>query len=149
MNKAYIYSKMVVAGKTVATICFCSYSFSLKGAAKAEQWLDEAGNIKWSPNRGFDGNPVTKTLEAGTRIDRYGYEGGTFVSPEGIPYANGALALGTNLKTYIVYEVVKTVDVQAGKRASWFGEPRGGIQYEFSQYISQLLEQGIIRRVGP
>jgi hypothetical protein len=82
--------------------------------AKAEQWIDDAGNIIWPSNRGFAGNPVTKTLEVGKRIDRYGYEGGTFVSPEGIPYASRALAPGTNLKPYNVYEVVKPVDVQAG-----------------------------------
>lgn len=85
----------------------------------------------------------------GTKIDRYGYEGVTFVSSEGIPYENRALAPGTNLKPYNVYEVVKPVDVQAGKIAPWFGEPGGGIQYEFDQSISKLIEQEIIRRVGP
>lgn len=51
-------------------------------------------------------------------------------------------------KTEICFEVVKTVDVQAGKIAPWFGEKGGGIQYEFSKKISELLEQGILRKVG-
>ena len=43
------------------------------------------GSPIWPPNRGFDGNPTKVTLEPGTLIDRYGYDGGTFVSPKGIP----------------------------------------------------------------
>lgn len=88
------------------------------------------------------------TLKPGTRIDRYGYEGGTFASPQGTPYANRALAPRTESKPYNIYEVVKPVDVQGGKIASWFDQPGGGIQYEFSQSISKLLESGIIKKVG-
>ena len=55
--------------------------------------------------------------------------------------------IGTDQKPYTVFEVVKSVDVQAGKIAPWFGENGGGIQYEFSQKISDLLEQGILRKV--
>jgi len=62
---------------------FFSYSFSPKGTSKASQWVDEAGNIKWPKNDGFAGTSENITLKPGTRIDRYGYEGGTFVSPEG------------------------------------------------------------------
>jgi hypothetical protein len=50
---------------------------------------------------------VETTLKPGTRIDRYGYDSGTFVSPEGTPYANRALEPGTETKPYNVYEVVK------------------------------------------
>lgn len=80
-------------------------------------------------------------------IDRYGYDGGTFVSPKGIPYTERSLPLGTDKKPYTVFEVVKPIEVQAGKIAPWFGEKGGGIQYEFSQKISELLEQGILRKV--
>lgn len=120
-----------------------------EGITGAEKWVDDAGNIQWPPNRGFDGEPVKKILDIGTRIDRYGFEGGTFVSPEGLSYASRSLAPGTNLKPYNIYEIIKPIEVQAGKIAPWFGEPGGGIQYEFNQSISQLLENGIIRRVGP
>ena len=43
------------------------------------------------------------------------------------------MPIGTDKKPYTVFEVVKPVEVQAGKIAPWFGEKGGGIQYEFSQ----------------
>ena len=51
------------------------------------------GSPIWPPNRGFDGNPTKVTLEPGTLIDRYGYDGGTFVSPKGIPYTERSLPI--------------------------------------------------------
>ncbi len=57
-------------------------------------------------NDGFEGVAKQIELSPGTRIDRYGFETGTFVSPEGIPYGQLSLAPGTELKQYHVYEVV-------------------------------------------
>ena len=54
---------------------------------------------------------------------------------------------GTDKKPYTIFEVVKPVEVRSGKIAPWFGEKGGGIQYEFSNKISELLEQGILRKV--
>jgi hypothetical protein len=82
-------------------------------------------------------------------VDRYGYEGGTFVSPEGTPYENRSLAPGTETKPYNVYEVVQPVEVQGGEVAPWFGQPGGGIQYEFSDSIENLVNAGVLRRVKP
>ena len=104
------------------------------------RYYNPDGSPIWPPNRGFDGNPTQITLESGTLIDRYGYDGSTFVSPKGIPYTERSLPLGTDKKPYTVFEVVKPIKVQAGKIASWFGEKGVGIQYEFSQKISELLE---------
>lgn len=115
--------------------------------AKNNNWMDKSGNIIWPPDRGFDGKSVNQVLKLGTRVDRYGFEGGTFVSPEGTPYPSRSLAPGTNKKPYYVYEVIKPVEVQAGKIASWFGEPGGGIQYELSQSVKKLIEGGYLRRV--
>ena len=115
--------------------------------AENNNWVDKAGNIIWPPNRGLDGDAVIETLKPGTRIDRYGFEGGTFVSPEGIPYPSRALAPGTENKPYNVYEVIKPIEVQAGKIAPWFGEPGGGIQYELNLSVKKLIEGGFIRRV--
>lgn len=57
--------------------------------------------------------------------------------------------MNLRFENLVSYErcVVKPVNVQAGKIAPWFGEKGGGIQYEFSQKISELLEQGILRKV--
>lgn len=75
------------------------------------------------------------------------YDNGTFVSPKGTAYTERALPIGTDKKPYTVFEVVKPIEVQAGKIASWFGEKGGGTQYEFNQRISDLIEQGILRKV--
>ena len=116
-------------------------------SGSTSNYYNPDGSPIWPPNRGFDGNPTKVTLEPGTLIDRYGYDGGTFVSPKGIPYTERSLPIGTDQKPYTVFEVVKPVEVQAGKIAPWFGEKGGGIQYEFSQKISDLLQQGILRKV--
>lgn len=126
---------------------FFRYSFIPKGSGEAGQWVDEAGNIKWPKNDGFAGTPENITLKPGTRIDRYGYEGGTFVSPEGIPYEMRSLAPGTEVKPYHVYEVVKPVEGLGGKIAPWFNQPGGGIQYKLSNTIQELLDGGFIREV--
>lgn len=65
------------------------------------------GDIKWPINDGFDGVASNMKLKQGTRIDRYGFESSTFVSPECIPFEMRSLALGTITKPYHVYEVVK------------------------------------------
>ena len=43
---------------------------------------------------------------------------------------------------------MKLIEVHAGKISPWSGEKDGGIQYEFDQKISELLEQGILQKVG-
>ena len=116
-------------------------------SGSTSKYYNPDGNPIWPSNRGFEGNPITTTLKPCTLIDRYGYDGGTFVSPKGTPYTERALPIGTDKKPYTVFEVVKPVEVQAGKIAPWFGEKGGGMQYEFSQKISDLLEQGILRKV--
>jgi hypothetical protein len=80
------------------------------------QWFDKHGNPIWPSNRGFAGEPVTQILQPGTRVDRYGYDGGTFVSPEGTPYSQRALAPGTEKKPYTLFEVMKPIAVQGGKQ---------------------------------
>ena len=69
------------------------------------------------------------TLDNGVLIDRYGNPGGTFVSPEGIPYEQRALALHSDEAPYHKYEILIPFDVEAGKIAPWFDRPGGGTQY--------------------
>ncbi|RFB15389.1 DUF4237 domain-containing protein [Bacillus sp. HNG] len=111
------------------------------------KYYSSDGEINWPPNRGVLGKTETQILKPGTIIDRFGYEGGTFVSPYGVPYEMRALAPETFLKPYNVYVVTKPVNVQSGKIAPWFDEPGHGIQYEFDQSVKKLIEQGMLRRV--
>ncbi len=112
------------------------------------KYYNADGSPIWPENRGFDGQPESITLQPGDMVDRFGYDGGTFVSPLGTPYTNRALPKGTDAKPYTIFEVLKPVEVQGGKVASWFGEAGGGIQYEFMSPISELLDNGILRKVG-
>lgn len=104
------------------------------------------GKIDWPDNDGFIGTPGTITLEPGTRIDRFGDNYGTFVSPEGIPYKNRALAPETYKKQYTAYDVVQPLEnTLSGPIASHFNEPGGGLQFKLPNNIEALLKDGKIK----
>ena len=63
------------------------------------------------------------------KIDRYGTDNGLFVSPQGIPYEQRAVAPGTYNRPYSVFEVTEPINVKAGEIAPWFDELDGSIQY--------------------
>ncbi|WLF69132.1 peptidoglycan-binding protein [Clostridium septicum] len=112
------------------------------------------GEINWPGQHGdknidgfLNGKFYEVTLKPGEKIDRYGTDYGSFASPEGISYGERALAPGTDLKPYSVFEVIKPMKVKAGEIAPWFNETGGGIQYVLPDIIDELLDAGIIRRV--
>ena len=107
----------------------------------------KTGAINWPQNDGFASTPIDEVLQPGTRIDRYGSDFGSFTSPEGIPYEMRAVAPGTDLKPYSVFEVVEPINVKAGEIAPWFDEPGGGIQYLLPDTVDELLDAGILRRI--
>ena len=107
----------------------------------------KTGVINWSQNDGFASTPIDEVLQPGTRIDRYGSDFGSVTSPEGIPYEMRAVAPGTDLKPYSVFEVVEPINVKAGKIAPWFDESGGGIQYLLPDTVDELLDAGILRRI--
>jgi RHS repeat-associated protein len=102
----------------------------------------------YPPNQGFVGTPITQTLAAGVRIDRIGFEGGTFASPEGTPVPMRSLSPAAQGGPYNVYEVVKPFDVQSGTTAPWFGQPGTGTQYQLPTNVRQLIQSGQLKRVG-
>ncbi|ANX10949.1 hypothetical protein ABE41_002840 [Fictibacillus arsenicus] len=111
------------------------------------KYFTSEGEINWPPNRGVLGNTETTTLRPGTIIDRFGYEGGSFVSPYGVPYEMRALAPETYKKPYTVYVIAKPVEAQSGKILPWFDETGLGIQYEFNESVENLINKGILKRV--
>ncbi|WP_404460880.1 T7SS effector LXG polymorphic toxin [Sutcliffiella horikoshii] len=119
-----------------------------EGIKSNSKYFTAEGEINWPPNRGVLGEVESTILKPGTIIDRFGYEGGTFVSPYGVPYEMRALAPETYKKPYKVYVVKKPVEVHSGKIAPWFDEPGLGIQYELNESVKRLIEKDIIRRVG-
>ena len=58
-----------------------------------------------------------------------------------------AVAPGTEMLQYSVFEVVKPLQVTSGEILPWFDEIGGGIQYLLPETIDDLLEAGIIRRI--
>ncbi|HOP11757.1 MAG TPA: TNT domain-containing protein [Oscillospiraceae bacterium] len=113
------------------------------------KYFDQStGEIHWPDgNNGFKGIIKRIILKQGLRIDRYGFESGTFVSPEGTPYNMRSLAPGTYLKPYHVYEIIKPIECNGGDIAAWFGEPGEGTQYQFDMTIQELLDNGYIKEV--
>ncbi len=114
----------------------------------------ETGDINWPPNNGFDGEPVKMKLQKGMLIDRFGGPGGSFFSPEGIPYEQRALALHSDEADYYVYRVLEDFEVTGGKIAPWFDRPGGGTQ--FLKYhdngkmysIQELVQEELIELVS-
>lgn len=103
---------------------------------------------EYPPNRGFTGNSSEQVLAPGTLVDRSGYDGGTFVSPQGTPVPMRALKPGTDGKPYSVFEVRKPLAVQGGRTAPYYGQPGLGTQYELPNSIGELLDSGVLKRVG-
>ncbi|MEN6351748.1 MAG: glycohydrolase toxin TNT-related protein [Syntrophomonas sp.] len=139
----------IKAGTTMVPVSFISQALGAEVKyIKITRWTDKDGNIKWPANDGFKGESMKMTLQPGSRIDRYGSEYGTFVCPEGVSYEMRSLAPGSETKPYNVYEVQKPVEVLSGEIAPWFDQPGGGIQYMFDKSIRELIEAGILIKVG-
>jgi RHS repeat-associated protein len=104
--------------------------------------------IKWPPNDGFHGNPAVTVLQPGTLVDRFGYDGGRFVSPNGSSITGRALAPGTTAKPYTVFEVTNRLVVRSGPAEPWFGEDGMGTQYYLPASVSDLIDSGYLRPVS-
>ena len=102
---------------------------------------------EYPPNRGFIGNPSDQVLSPGTRIDRYGYDGGTFVSPAGTPAPMRSMKPGTESKPFSEFEVQKPLTVKGGKAAPYYGQPGMGTQYELPNSVGKLIDSGALKRV--
>jgi hypothetical protein len=118
------------------------------------RWTDSSGNWDWGrvPPDGFAQRNVGGAmvpdryeleLTPGTQIDRFGPEGGQFLSPDGTPFEQRALPPGNLVPrpgtpvavsdahpfNYYRYEVVRPFTVDAGRIAPAFEQPGQGIQF--------------------
>ncbi|ANE81593.1 hypothetical protein A7U43_21945 [Mycobacterium adipatum] len=99
-------------------------------------------------------------LPAGTAIDRFGYPGGAYLSPDGVPFAERALPPDSATKPYFQYVVADPSKLPPGWRieesqvAPWFHQPGGGTQYRIIAPGSErpstqaLVDSGFLREVG-
>ncbi|CAO4176400.1 hypothetical protein CFFPNG_02771 [Methylorubrum aminovorans] len=113
------------------------------------KWIKPDGAVDWPPNNGFTGSPKVETLQTGTRLDRYGGEGGSFLAPAGTPFAQRALPSSSAQQPYHSYVVLKPLPVEAGPSTPWFGQPGGGMQYKLLEEASvrDLIDQGFLRKI--
>ena len=115
-----------------------------------------AKSWRYPPQGGYQltplGVPVVApaTLIEGQLIDRFGSEGGTYLSPQGTPY--GARGIppeslnpfpGGEPCNYYRYRVLKPFSVNAGPIAPALGQPGFGLQY----VLSSTLFAGVTERV--
>lgn len=109
------------------------------------EWLNIECLFWFPANDGFAGKPKEEKIETGKVIDRYGGTGGTFLSPEGIPYPERALPYDQSKMTYHRYQVAKPLTAAAGPIAAWFDQPGGGVQYKTSKPVQQLIDEGVLK----
>lgn len=86
-------------------------------------------------------------IQPGSIVDRVGGTGGTFVSPQGTPWAARALPETSVGKSLNAYEVLKPIKADAGLVAPWFKQPGGGVQFELPASVQKLLDSKHLRRV--
>nr|XP_036575429.1 uncharacterized protein CTRU02_14557 [Colletotrichum truncatum]KAF6782001.1 hypothetical protein CTRU02_14557 [Colletotrichum truncatum] len=120
-----------------------------------------SGQFVYPPHDGYNLDTAGKvitfslTLTPGLFIDRFGSEYGKYVAPAGAPYAQRSLP-PVNLNAaqdakypynYYVYVVVRSIVVQAGPIAPWFGQQGLGLQFLMPSTLLELVEQGYLARV--
>ncbi|KAL2215632.1 hypothetical protein M432DRAFT_642650 [Thermoascus aurantiacus ATCC 26904] len=122
---------------------------------------DAGARYTYPPSNGFvldtDGRPImgNATLPVGAKLDRFGSEYGSFLSPLGAPYIQRALppsnlnaAPGSDYPyNYHVYQVTKEFVVGMGPIAPWFEQPGMGTQYVAYSRVIDLVNGGYLRRL--
>ncbi|MFM2482554.1 glycohydrolase toxin TNT-related protein [Celerinatantimonas sp. YJH-8] len=101
----------------------------------------------WPPKDGALGPVTNEKLQPGTLIDRYGHEGGSYVSPAGTPFKMRALPPTTNEADLHTYRVLKPIDAQTATIAPAFNQMGLGIQHKLADSISNLVKNGYLERV--
>jgi hypothetical protein len=132
--------------------------------AKAKSW-------RYPPKGGYEltplGDPIVGpfTFLQGQLIDRFGSEGGTYLSPQGSPYSGRGIPPeslnpfpGGRPCNYYRYRVLKPFGTDSGPIAPALGQPGFGLQYVLAARffpgvtervnVAYLLANGYIQRVG-
>lgn len=117
-------------------------------------WNNSTGDWRYPPNEGFKAESIIADAPVGTRMDRYGGEGGDFTASPGTSFPQRALPPDSLEKDYHVYETVKPFDSisgypQYGETAPAFGQSGGGMQYKLPRSVQWLRENGYLREVSP
>jgi hypothetical protein len=99
-------------------------------------------------------------LPAGTELSRFGNPGGSYMAPEGTPFAQLSLPPESAAKPYYRYLVCDPTalppgwQIEQSQTAPWFHQPGGGIQYRIIRpdgkngSVADLVAFGVLRQVG-
>lgn len=122
--------------------------YSSQKSVGTESWYKKDGSINYPPNNGaVVGTEKTMSLKPGDIIGRYGIIGdkSKFVTQTGADPSKLSLPPTTDPKIYQEFVVVKEIPqtIQA-KIAPWGNSVGGGIQYELSIPIKELIREGYI-----
>lgn len=117
------------------------------------------GDWNWpeaAPNNGrVPGSEMPHQAEVGDLWDRFGdAERGKNLSPYGVDYDKRAIPPTNLTKGYHVYEWIKPWDENAGAIerstvAEAFGQPGGGIQYQTTKTVQELIDLKYIKEIFP
>jgi hypothetical protein len=127
-----------------------SAQVSLPAGARPDldkHWVKPDGNYDWQPNEGFAATPAPMILPAGMLLDRFGSDGGNFLSPKGAPFSKRALPTVCAQLTYKVYRVAAPLLVWTGTAAKWFDEPGGATQFETDAPVYLLIADHVLEPV--
>jgi hypothetical protein len=122
------------------------------GAHTKDPMFTDGGHPNWNyegeaPDHGALGPEEQTHLPVGRRIDRYGSEYGSYLSPEGTAYPNRGLPADNLAKPYHQYEVVKPLPVRRGVVKDAFGEPGLGLQFRTNGRIKWYIQHGYLREI--
>ncbi|KAK7039347.1 hypothetical protein R3P38DRAFT_2769483 [Favolaschia claudopus] len=119
------------------------------------------GDFLWPPYEGFHPTSSPHSLEPGTLLDRFGNEGGRYLSPANTPFAHRALPPASlnrlengqdsndsgGTASYYLYRVERRFTVLTGIIAPWFEQRGAGTQYLTPRNVGALVEEGFLSRV--
>lgn len=114
----------------------------------AAQWRDGNGALRWPPNDGAAGAITPVVLAPGMILDRYGCEGGTFLSPRGAAFSARALPYVCATAPYYSYRVVRPLLAWTAKAAPWFDQRGGATQFQTDASVAQLRADGVLEVVA-
>jgi len=119
-------------------------------AARAGKAADKAASKalvrRDPPNNGSLGGELDFTLLPGAMVDRYGLEGGRFLSPAGTPKEMRALRTDPGDADPSVYKVMLPLDVKVSQVAPAYNQIGLGTQYRTSESVADLRRRGFLSR---
>ena len=118
-------------------------------APKWIQWdaSTKQATVNWPKDNGCVANPVDETLPAGTLIDRFGLQTGSYFSPRGASFRSRATPYICKMMDYRVYKVMTDLAVHTCKAAGWFGLIGGAKQYKTDDNAQALVDNHIVEDI--